>query len=235
MAEIKVNPTRMELKKMKTRYATARRGHKLLKDKRDGLMKKFLESVREAKTLREEVEARLSDYYGSFSVAAATTTPAMLEEALIIPKAQIKLDMISKNIMSVNVPIYDLETFGENRVEEGCNYGFAFTSAELDSALSELNQILGSIVKLAESEKTVQLLAEEIEKTRRRVNALEYIMIPSYETTIKSIKMKLEENERGNTTRLMKVKDMMVKQSIENAHGAIDTEDDSDAGVWVEE
>ena len=209
MAELRVNPTRMELKKVQARYTTARRGHKLLKDKRDELMKKFLEVVRENKELRERVEDALSRVYGSFGIAAATVSPQMLKEALILPKKEGKLDVTYKNVMSVTVPEFSLQVLSEGGAD-GYNYGMAFTSGELDTAARELNALLEDLVKLAELEKTAQMLAEEIEKTRRRVNALEYIMMPRYLETIKVIKMKLEENDRGNTTRLMKVKDMML-------------------------
>ena len=209
MAELRVNPTRMELKKVQARYATARRGHKLLKDKRDELMKKFLEVVRENKELRERVEASLAKVHSSFSIASATVSPQMLKEALILPKKEGKLDVTYKNVMSVTVPVFSLSVLSEGGTD-GYNYGMAFTSGELDAAARELNSILEDLVRLAEMEKTAQMLAEEIEKTRRRVNALEYIMMPRYLETIKTIKMKLEENERGNTTRLMKVKDMML-------------------------
>lgn len=213
-----VNPTRMELKKMKTRYANARRGHKLLKDKRDGLMKQFLETVRQNKELREKVEASLSGVYGSLAIAGAVSGPMVLEEALMLPKKEGKLDVRYRNVMSVTVPEFSLEIVGKDS-QDSYNYGMAFTSGELDASLSQMSAILEDMVALAQSEKTVQMLAQEIEKTRRRVNALEYIMIPKYLATIKSIKMKLDENDRGNTTRLMKVKDMMIKAQIETGKG----------------
>jgi V/A-type H+-transporting ATPase subunit D len=207
----------MELKKVQARYTTARRGHKLLKDKRDELMKKFLEVVRENKELRERVEASLAKVHGSFGIAAATVSPHMLKEALILPKKEGKLDVTYKNVMSVTVPVFNLQVLSEGGAD-GYNYGMAFTSGELDAAARELNGLLSDLVKLAEMEKTAQMLAEEIEKTRRRVNALEYIMMPRYLETIKTIKMKLEENERGNTTRLMKVKDMMLQAQQAQQH-----------------
>jgi len=203
----------MEMKKLQGRLATAKRGHKLLKDKRDELMKQFLELVRENKALREKVEAGLSEVHGSFSVAAAVSSPKMLEEALMLPKREGALEVTSKNLMSVNVPVYHFDMTERGSVG-GYNYGFAFTSGELDSAVRALSDLLPDLIKLAQMEKSAQMLAEEIEKTRRRVNALEYIMIPQYETAIRSIKMKLEENERGNTTRLMKVKDMAVEREL---------------------
>ena len=217
MAEIRVNPTRMEMKKLQGRYTTARRGHKLLKDKRDELMKQFLEVVREDKALRQRVESALDAYYRGFSVASASGNPAMIEEALISPKKEGELEVSYKNMMSVTVPEFSSAASGEGgAVAESFNYGLAFTSGELDNSLRELNGILGDLLRMAELEKKAQLLAEEIEKTRRRVNALEYIMMPQYLAAIKSIKMKLDENERGNTTRLMKVKDMMLKAQRQN-------------------
>ncbi|MBQ9779911.1 MAG: V-type ATP synthase subunit D [Clostridia bacterium] len=213
MAELRVNPTRMELKKVQARYVTARRGHKLLKDKRDELMKRFLEVVREDKELRIRVEAALGAVHNSFSIASAVSSPQMLKEAMLLSKREGRLDVSYKNLMSVTVPVYSLEVTGEGG-SDSYNYGMAFTSGELDASLRELNGILTDLVRMAELEKTAQMLAEEIEKTRRRVNALEYIMMPRYLETIKTIKMKLEENERGNTTRLMKVKDMMLAAQL---------------------
>ena len=212
MAAINVNPTRMELKKLKTRLLTARRGHKLLKDKRDELMKQFLEVVRENKQLREEVEGAIADVHRSFTVAAAVSSPQMLTEALMLPKTATALSVESRNVMSVNVPVFRLSgNAGEGETESGgINYGFASTSGELDAATARLSAALPLLVRLAESEKTAQLLADEIEKTRRRVNALEYIMIPELAAGIKTITMKLDENERGNITRLMKVKEMIA-------------------------
>ena len=210
MAEIRVNPTRMEMKKLQGRYNTARRGHKLLKDKRDELMKQFLEVVREDKALRERVEKALELYYKGFSVASASGNPKMLKEALICPKKEGSLEVTYKNMMSVIVPEFSYSA-SESEAAQSFNYGLAFTSGDLDVSLRELGGILEDLIRMAELEKQAQLLAEEIEKTRRRVNALEYIMMPQYLAAIKSIKMKLDENERGNTTRLMKVKDMMLE------------------------
>ena len=213
MAEIRVNPTRMEMKKLQSRYTTARRGHKLLKDKRDELMKQFLEVVREDKALRERVEKALELYYKGFSVASASANPKMLEESLICPKKEGSLEVTYKNMMSVTVPEFSYsEAESEEAATQSFNYGLAFTSGDLDVSLRELGGILEDLVRMAELEKQAQLLAEEIEKTRRRVNALEYIMMPQYLAAIKTIKMKLDENERGNTTRLMKVKDMMLEE-----------------------
>ena len=214
MAIVQVNPTRMEMKRYQTRYQTARRGHKLLKDKRDELMRQFLDVVREDKALRERVEAALKQVYGGFTVAGAVSSPKMLEEALICPKKEGSLLVEYCNLMSVNVPVFQLQVHSEGNTDH-YNYGLAFTSGELDSALRALNEILEDLLRMAELEKTAQLLAEEIERTRRRVNALEYILMPQYLEIIRSIRMRLDENDRGNTTRLMKVKDMMVQAQME--------------------
>ena len=210
MAELNVNPTRMELKKLKTKLATARRGHKLLKDKRDEMMKQFMETVREVGVLRKSVEESIERVNRGFTLASAAMSPQMLEEALMLPVSPGELFVKYRTVMNISVPEYGYDR--ENRDAGGLNYGFAFTSGELDSAVAEMVSILPDMLKLAEREKTVQMLSDEIEKTRRRVNALEYIMIPRYEAGIKRIVMKLDENERGNTTRLMKVKDMMLEQ-----------------------
>ena len=229
MAEIRVNPTRMELKKLQVRCNTARRGHRLLKDKRDELMRRFLDVVREDKDLRERVEAALARAYGGFSVAGAVSNPKMMQEALILPKKEGELMVEYRNLMSVTVPEFQMHVTGAGE-SDSYNYGFAFTSGELDRSVREFGGILEDLLRRAELEKKAQLLAEEIERTRRRVNALEYIMIPQYMTAIKSIKMKLDENERGNTTRLMKVKDMMLEAALEQKHSYFaDDEEESPA------
>lgn len=214
MPEMRVNPTRMEMKKIQARYQTARKGHKLLKDKRDELMKQFLDVVREDKDLRDRVEAALTKYYRGFSLASAVSSPKMLEEALICPKKECDLAVNYKNVMSVTVPTFDLRVLAEGG-SDSYNYGLAFTSGELDASLRALSEITEDLVRMAELEKTAQLLAEEIERTRRRVNALEHILMPQYLGAIRTIKMKLDENERGNTTRLMKVKDMMLQAQLQ--------------------
>ena len=211
MAQKQVIPTRMELSRLKKRLMTARRGHKLLKDKRDELMKIFLETVRENKALRKRIEERLKQLHSSFTVAAAVSSRETIEEALVCPKTEGELSVSYKNVMSVVVPEYSYKiTKADGASPYG--YGFAFTSGELDNAICELDDILPDLMRLAEVEKQSQMLADEIEKTRRRVNALEYIMIPDLQAGIKTIVMKLDENDRGNTTRLMKVKDMMLEQ-----------------------
>jgi V/A-type H+-transporting ATPase subunit D len=214
-----VNATRMELTKQKRKLATSSRGHKLLKDKRDELMKQFLDLVRENRALRKKVEDALMRAHGSFTVASALMGPEMMEQSLLYPKQSVELGMNYKNIMSVNVPMYDFRTRSADSGEI-YPYGFATTSCELDDAVDALSSVFEDMLKLAQIEKACQLMAEEIEKTRRRVNALEYVVIPDCQAKIKSITMKLDENERNNTIRLMKVKDMMLEQQIEQRRQA---------------
>jgi V/A-type H+-transporting ATPase subunit D len=214
MARMNVNPTRMVLTSLKKRLKTATRGHKLLKDKRDELMKRFLELARQNKALREEVEAELMKVYGNFTIASAVMSSQAVEEALMYPKQGVSIEVGNKNVMSVDVPVFDFKTTTED-TSNIYPYGFANTSGELDGAIAKLSEVFPVMLKLAAMEKEAGLLAEEIEKTRRRVNALEYVMIPQLQETIKYITMKLDENERGNQTRLMKVKDMMLKEAIE--------------------
>ena len=214
MARMNVNPTRMVLSTLKDQLRVAIKGHKLLKDKRDEMMKIFLDLAREIQKLREEVDPQLKDVYGSFSVARAVMTPEMLEEALMYPKQSVNLIASTKNVMSVEVPEFDFEMNSTDQ-SDVYPYGFATTSGELDKSIEKLTELFPKLLKLAAMEKEAMLLADEIEKTRRRVNALEYVKIPDYQETIKYIKMKLDEDERGNQTRLMKVKDMMLKEEIE--------------------
>ena len=214
MPSATINPTRMELTRLKGRLKTATRGHKLPKDKRDELMKQLLEIVRRNRELRQKVEAGLERANAAFTVAAALMSPEMLEQALLYPKQSVELDMTSKNIMSVNVPVYSFHTRNEDPTEI-YPYGFAQTSGELDAALEALSQVFQDMLELAQVEKTMQLLAADIEKTRRRVNALEYVMIPQFQEKIRYISMKLDENERGNITRLMKVKEMVLQDAHE--------------------
>lgn len=213
MERMNVNPTRMMLTQLKRRLATATRGHKLLKDKRDELMKNFLELARENGRLRKEVEEELGAVYANFSVAAAIISNEAMEEALMIPKQGVELQVSRRNIMSVDVPEFSFKTKAENPADI-FPYGFARTSGELDNAIVALSDLFPKLLELAAKEKQVQLLAAELEKTRRRVNALEYVMIPRLQVTIRYITMKLDENERGSQTRLMKVKDMMLAESI---------------------
>lgn len=215
MPDVTVNPTRQELTRLKASLKTSVRGHKLLKDKRDELMRQFMDVVRENRALRTKVEEGLKNAHASFTVASAVMSSEFMEQALLYPKQSVELDMTFKNIMSVNVPEYHFET-KNNDPDEVYSYGFATTSGELDTAVNALSEVFQDMLRLAQIEKTSQLLAEEIEKTRRRVNALEYVKIPQMEESIKYISMKLEENERANTTRLMKVKDMILEDAVED-------------------
>ena len=219
MADITVIPTRMELTRLKGKLKTAQRGHKLLKDKRDELMKQFLETVREVRALREEVEEELMTVHKSFTVASALMSSEALEQALLYPKQSVELTQTTQNIMSVNVPVYHFQT--QTRSDSDIYpYGFAATSGELDTAVEALGHVFRKMLKLAEIEKSAQLMAEEIEKTRRRVNALEYVMIPNTQEAIRYINMKLDEKDRATTIRLMKVKDMLLKEAIEERQEA---------------
>ena len=207
MAKLNVNPTRMELTRLKGRLKTATRGHKLLKDKRDEMIRRFVELVSKNRSLRLEVEQLLSEAQANFVLARAVMGQENLEEALMYPSRSVALDISSTSIMSVEVPIL---TYSESAAAKN-PYGFVSTSSELDVAISNLSSVLARMIELAQLEKTISLLAEDIEKTRRRVNALEHVMIPQLQETIKFIRMKLDENERSNITRLLKLKDMMAK------------------------
>lgn len=202
----------MVLNQLKGRLKTARRGHKLLKDKRDELMRQFMDVIRKNKELRLRVDEGLSEAFGALQVASSIMSPEMLEQALLYPRQSVELSVAYKNIMSVNVPQYSFTT-KNNDPAEIYPYGFAQTSGELDDALDCLARVFNDMLELAEVEKTMQLLAEEIEKTRRRVNALEYSTIPTLEANIRYITMKLEENENSTKVRLMKVKDMVLQKA----------------------
>ena len=217
MAELNVNPTRMELTRIKKSLAVATKGHRLLKDKRDELMRKFLNIMREAKELREKVEANLFEANKSLAIAGSVLQREVIGSALLLPKQEVRLEVTKKNIMSVDVPVFKSKTRTSSE-SDIFSYGYAFTGGDLDFAISSLNSILPDLLRLAELEKSAEMLAGEIERTRRRVNALEYVMIPNYRDTIKRITMKLDEAERSNTVRLMKVKDMMVAENIEKKH-----------------
>ena len=214
MAKKQVNPTRMELTRQKRKLSTAVRGHKLLKDKRDELMRQFLELVRVNKQLRENVEAGLTGAAQNFALARSTMKDQVLDTALLAPSQEVTLEASEKNVMSVQVPLFEIKTRSADE-SNIYSYGLAFTSSDLDEAVKSLADVLPDLLKLAEIEKSCQLMAAEIEKTRRRVNALEYVMIPQFEETIRFITMKLDENERGSLTRLMKVKDM-IQERAEN-------------------
>lgn len=209
MARINVNPTRMELRSLKTRLKTAVRGHKMLKDKADEMVRRFLILARRNKQLREEVEAELSVAMKSFMLAGAVSDAATVAEAVSVPAFELKLKTEEQYVMNVTVPKLTIEPVSE---EEVYPYGFATTPAELDLSVEKMSGVLHKLIELAEVEKCVNMLADEIEKNRRRVNALEYVMIPNIEETIKYITMKLDENERATTIRLMKFKDMVKEK-----------------------
>lgn len=208
-----VNPTRMELTRLKKKLVTATRGYKLLKDKRDELMRQFLEMVRENKALREKVEAGIKEANQNFVLARAGMSQEALNVALMAPKQEVYLEAETKNVMSVEIPVFKSSTRTPDP-NDIYSYGFAFTSGDMDDAVKKLADLLPDLLKLAECEKSCQLMAAEIEKTRRRVNALEHVVIPETRQNIRYITMKLDENERSSQTRLMKVKDMM----LESAH-----------------
>ncbi|NLW42930.1 MAG: V-type ATP synthase subunit D [Tissierellia bacterium] len=216
MAILNVNPTRMELQRLRRRYSVAARGHKLLKDKQDELVRRFIILIRRNEKLRIEVEKELISSFKDFTMASALAVPNFLELALSLPKQRVYVDVEVNNIMSVNIP--EMEFIKQNVIDLGDEkqsssiypYGFTHTNAELDRAVSRLDKILEQLLELAEVEKTAQLMADEIEVTRRRVNALEYRTIPDLEETIKFIRMRLEESERETITRLMKTKDLIA-------------------------
>jgi V/A-type H+-transporting ATPase subunit D len=211
--ELRVNPTRMELNRLKGRLAMAVRGHKLLKDKRDELMRQFLVLVRKNKELREQMEQRLADSFQKFMLARAVMSAEAVEEAIMFPQMQLEVKLAVQNIMSVHTPKISWDQVGEASAS-GYPYGFAETSGELDDSINTLAELLPRLLELAEVETAVTRMAEEIERTRRRVNALEHVMIPDLEHTVRYISMKLEENERANLTRLMKVKDIVRAKSV---------------------
>lgn len=217
MAGTQINPTRMELTRLKKKLVTAQRGHKLLKDKRDELMRQFLDLVRENKALRKKVEDGIKAANKNFVLAKTSMSDAVTGTALLAPKQEVTLEISQKNIMSVNIPQYNIKTRTSDS-NDIYSYGFANTSSDLDDAVKSLADLLPDMLRLAECEKSCQLMAAEIEKTRRRVNALEHVMIPQTQESIRYITMKLDENERSTQVRLMKVKDMMVKEQIEKSH-----------------
>jgi len=212
MASTQVTPTRMELRRLKRKLVTAVKGHRLLKDKRDELMRQFLDLVREDMELRKKVEKGIVDANRNFVLAKAGMSEETLRSSLMAPKQEVLLTVDKKNVMSVDIPVFDYQTRtpDENDIY---SYGFAFTSSDLDGAVRSLSDVFPDMLKLAEIEKSCQLMAAEIEKTRRRVNALEHVIIPETQEGIRYITMKLDENERSTQVRLMKVKDMMLEEA----------------------
>lgn len=216
MAATQVNPTRMELTRLKKKLKTAVRGHKLLKDKRDELMRQYLDLVRENMALRLKVEEGIKNTNRNFVIAKAGMSEQTLHTALMAPKQEVYLECGRKNVMSVDIPVFQYKTRTAD-ANDIYSYGFAFTSNDLDDAVKSLADILPEMLKLSETEKACQLMAAEIEKTRRRVNALEHVVIPQTEQNIRYITMKLDENERSTQIRLMKVKDMMLEEVREKS------------------
>lgn len=208
---LKANPNRMELNRLKKRLKTAEKGYDLLKNKQDEMMRQYIDLVKRNDELRKEVEKELDIVYKSFSLASALTSPAAIEEALMLPKQTVGVEVSTRTIMTVEVPIMEF-TFDDADTTDIYPYGIGSTTSELDAAMEALHAVLPKLLKLGEIEKTCNLLTDEIEKTRRRVNALEYMTIPRLEETIRYIHMKLDENERANLVRLMKVKEMMVEE-----------------------
>lgn len=207
MAKLNVNPTRMELARLQKQLKTAKRGHKLLKDKQDELMRRFILMVRKTDKLRDEVEALMTSAMRAFRLANATLNEAFIEELFILPSTRVELDIDSKNIMSVEVPVMNFH-YDEAAMETPLEYGYLNSNVPLDNSIDRFTSVMPKLLELTEIEKTCQLMAGEIEKTRRRVNALEYMTIPELEETIYFIKMKLEENERSGVTRMIKIKNM---------------------------
>lgn len=208
MADIRVNPNRMELLKLRRRLETAKRGHKLLKDKLDELLKEFMARIAANRRMRVDVEAELLSAYGLLAIARAEAGSPVIAQALLAGEPADLVELGERNVMSVHVPVLRV---GE--IPEPDGYSLATTPALLDGALEGLGSILPRMIELAEREKAIELLAAEIETTRRRVNALEYVLIPQLDRAVRAIRMKLEESERGERTRLMKVKEMLEGQS----------------------
>ena len=202
----------MELTRLKKKLTTAIKGHRLLKDKRDELMREFLDLVRVNMELRQKVESKIQAANLNFVLAKSAMSEETLQDALMAPKQEVQLSVGSKNVMSVDIPVFDYTTRTAD-TNDIYSYGFAFTSSDLDDAVSSLADVFPEMLKLAEVEKSCQLMAAEIEKTRRRVNALEHVIIPETQQGIRFITMKLDENERSTQVRLMKVKDMMLKEA----------------------
>lgn len=209
MTRLNVNPTRMELRRLKARLKTATRGHKLLKDKSDEMIRQFMEFVKQNKRLREEIDDELSFALKGFMLARSVADGAVIEEAVAMPAVSLDIEATTKNVMSLDVPSI---TVKKADVSDMYPYSFASVTAELDQSISTISELVEKLIQLAEIEKVCNMLADEIEKNRRRVNALEYVMIPQLEETIKYITMKLDEQERSNVIRLMKVKSMIEER-----------------------
>jgi len=213
MAIKNVTATRMTMLGLKNQARVARRGHKLLKDKQDGLMQEFLTIVRKAKTMRCEVEKALREANSSFLEAQALLPKSVLQNTLSVPSQTLRLDVKTKTVMSVRIPQFKLETIGN-----ALHYGLVQTRGELDVAIKKFSKVFELLLQLAEIEKSAENLAFEIEKTRRRVNALEHRLIPDLEDTLKFIGMKLAETERSSIIQVMVIKNMLEKQEQAKQH-----------------
>lgn len=214
MALTHVNPTRMELTRLKRQLATAKRGHKLLKDKQDEMVRQFMLIIKKNKALREEVEAELSKIIKSFSSAQLKISREGIYEALMVPSKAAKIEVGVNNVMNIKTPTVKFVDTGEIDL----TYGFAFTPSELDGSILALSKLLHKFIELAGLDKACDMLASEIEKTRRRVNAIEYIMIPNMEENIKYIIQKLDDNERSNIIRLMKSKEIILQKDSQGVN-----------------
>lgn len=217
MTRLNVNPTRMVMTTLKERLKTAERGHKLLKDKQDELMRRFIALAKENRALREAVEKELQEAFDAFSMANAVMSRRMLDQALVSSTQRLGVNVRIDNVMSVRIPTFTFERSGVDLSADSYPYGYAQTSAELDLALDTLNRVMDRLLELAKIEKSAQLMANEIESTRRRVNALEYRTIPDLRETIQYIRMKLEEEDRATITRLLKIKDL-ISDAREGRH-----------------
>ena len=207
MTRLNIKPTRMELNNLKERLKTATRGHKLLKDKRDELMRRFIEAVRENNRLRQKVETALVGHMQDFVLAKALESDLMVEEIFAVPMREINLHIEQENIMSVRVPKMHAHIANPYGDDEGdVVYSYVASNSQMDETIEDMSNLLPDLLRLAEIEKSCQLMADEIEKTRRRVNGLEYATIPDLIETIQYIEMKLEEAERASLVRVMKVK-----------------------------
>ena len=208
-----VKPTRMELLQLKKRKVLAERGHKLLKEKRDALISEFLSIAGDVKNVRNEAEAELMQAYQNLLAAQAIMGSGSVKEASLNSEQDIQVEMNARNVMGVTVPLVEIGKVERTMIRRG--YGLADTSAMLDDASKKMEIALSKIIKLAEIEETVRRLALEVVKTKRRVNALEYIVMPRLTATVKYIRMRLDEMERESFIRLKKIKavlDARVKE-----------------------
>lgn len=217
MAILNVNLTRIESINMKKSLKTAQRGHKLLKDKLDELIKKIIELVQKNEQLRKKTDEMLTNAYQNFMLAKAVMGEEGIEEALVIPKQAVSVNISENSIMSVKIPQFDFKKEAEENTNNKILYGFAYTTSELDKAIESFSEVAENLLELAQNEKAIELISAEIEKTRRRVNAIENVTIPNYIDTIKYIQLKLSEDERASTSRLMKIKDMLMEAKKKEA------------------